>query len=76
MSTAAGCAGYPVGQSCQNDHGMINLDVRTLTGEEFRLRVERSTLGFKVRKMVLDNLPVRSGAKLVLRSKVWRKQGD
>ena len=35
MSTAAGSAGYPVGQGYQNDHGMINLDVRTLTGEEF-----------------------------------------
>ena len=66
MSTAAGYAGYPAGQSCDNDHGMINLDVRTLTGKEFRLRVERSTLGSEVRKMVLDNLPVRSGAKLVL----------
>ena len=59
-------AGYPVGQSCDNDHGMIDLDVRTLTGEEFRLRVERSTRGAEVRKMILDNLPVRSGAKLVL----------
>ena len=66
MSTAAGSVGYPVGQSYDNDHGMINLDVRTLTGEEFRLRVERSTLGSEVRTMVLDNLPVRSGAKLVL----------
>ena len=66
MSTAAGSAGYPVGQSYDNDHGMINLDVRTLTGEEFRLRVERSTRGAEVRKMVLDLLPVRSGAKLVL----------
>ena len=66
MSPAAGFAGYPVGQSYDNDHGMINLDVRTLTGEEFRLRVERSTLGSEVRTMVLDNLPVRSGAKLVL----------
>ena len=65
MSTA-GSAGYPVGQSCDNDHGMINLDVRTLTGEEFRLRVERLTLGSEVRKMVLDHLPGRSGAKLVL----------
>ena len=66
MSTAAGYAAYPVGQSCDNDHGMINLDVRTLTGEEFRLRVERSTLGSDVRKMVSDHLPGRSGAKLVL----------
>ena len=66
MSTAAGYAAYPVGQSCDNDHGMINLDVRTLTGEEFRLRVERSTRGLEVRKMVLDHLPGRSGAKLVL----------
>ena len=30
MSTAAGSAGYPLGQSYDNDHGMINLDVRTL----------------------------------------------
>ena len=66
MSTAAGSAGYPVGQSFDNDHGMIDLDVRTLTGEEFRLRVERSTRGSEVRKMVLDHLPGRSGAKLVL----------
>ena len=66
MSTAAGSAGYPVGQSYDNDHGMINLDVRTLAGEEFRLRVERSTRGLEVRKMVLDHLPGRSGAKLVL----------
>ena len=66
MSTAAGSAGYPVGQSCDNDQVMIDLDVRTLSGEECRLRVERSTLGSEVRKMVLDNLPVRSGAKLVL----------
>ena len=66
MSTAAGSAGYPVGQSYSNDHGMINLDVRTLTGEEFRLRVERSTRGSELRKMVLDHLPGRSGAKLVL----------
>ena len=66
MSTAAGSAGYPVGQNYENDHGMINLDVRTLTGEEFRLRVERSTRGSEVRKMVLDRLPGRSGAKLVL----------
>ena len=35
-------------------------------GEEFSLRVERSTLGSEVRKMVLDHLPARSGAKLVL----------
>ena len=34
MSTAAGSAGYPVGQSYDKDHGMINLDVRTLTGGE------------------------------------------
>ena len=66
MSTTAGSAGYPVGQSCDEDHGMINLDVRTLSGEEFRLRVERSTRGSEVRNMVLDHLPVRSGAKLVL----------
>ena len=67
MSTAAGFAGYPRwAELHDNDHGMINLDVRTLTGEEFRLRVERSTLGSEVRKMVSDNLPVRSGAKLVL----------
>ena len=66
MSTAAGSAGYPVGQSCDNDHGMINLDVRTLAGEEFGLRVERSTRGSEVLKMVLDHLPGRSGAKLVL----------
>ena len=66
MSTAAGCAGYPIGQSYHNDNGMINIDVRTLTGEEFRLRVHRSTLGSEARTMVLDNLPVRSGAKLVL----------
>eukprot|EP00434_Breviolum_minutum_P002991 symbB.v1.2.002629.t2/scaffold139.1/size300179/12 len=64
--SAASSAGYPVGQSCDNDHGMIDLDVRTLTGEEFRLRVERSTRGAEVRKMVLDHLPGRSGAKLVL----------
>ena len=56
MSTAAGSDGYPVGQNCDKDHGMINLDVRTLTGEEFRLRVERSTRGAEVRKMVLDHL--------------------
>ena len=66
MSTAAGSAGYSVGQSYHNDHVMIHFDVRTLTGEEFRLRVDISTLGSEVRKMVLDNLPVRSGAKLVL----------
>ena len=66
MSTAASSAGYPVGQSCGNDFGVINLDVRTLTGEEFRLGVERSTRGSEVRKMVLDHLPVRRGAKLVL----------
>ena len=66
MSTAAGSAGYPVGQSCDNDHGMIDLDVRTLTGKDFRLRVERSTHGSEVQKMVLDHLPGRSGAKLVL----------
>ena len=66
MSTAAGYAGCSVWQSYHNDHGMINFDVRTLTGEEFRLRVDISTLGSEVRKMVLDNLPVRSGAKLVL----------
>ena len=66
MSTAAGSGGYSVGQSYDKDHGMINLDVRTLTGEEFRLRVERSTLGSEVRKMVLDHLPAKSGAKLVL----------
>ena len=66
MSTAAGSAGYPVGQSYNNDHGMINLDVRTLTGEEFRLTMERSALGLEVQKMVLDRLPGRSGAKLVL----------
>ena len=67
-STAAGDAGYPVGQSYDNDHGtcMIDLDVRTLSGEEFRLRVESSTRGSEVRKMVLDHLPVKSGAKLVL----------
>ena len=65
MSTAAGSAGYPIGQSCDNDH-VINLDVRTLAGEEFRLRVERSTRGSEVRKMVSDILPGRSGAKLVL----------
>ncbi len=66
MSTAAGRAGYPIGQSYDNDNGMINIDVRTLTGEEFRLTVHRSTLGSEVRRMVLDNLLVRSGAKLVL----------
>ena len=66
MLTATGSAGYVVGQSCDKDDGMINLDVRTLTGEEFRLRVERSTLGTEVRKMVSDHLPGRSGAKLVL----------
>ena len=66
MSTAASSAGYPVGQGHDNDHGMINLDVRTLTGEEFRLRVERSTRGSEVRKMVSDHLPGRSGAKLIL----------
>ena len=55
MLTAAGSAGYVVGQSCDKDDGMINLDVRTLTGEEFRLRVERSTLGTEVRKMVSDH---------------------
>ena len=66
MSTAAGSAGYRVGQSCDKDHGMINLDVRTLTGEEFRLRVERSTRGSEVLKMLLDHLPDRNGAKLVL----------
>ena len=66
MSTAEGYAGHPVGQSYDNDHGMINLDVRTLAGEEFRLRAARSTPGSEVRKMILDNLPVRSGAKLVL----------
>ena len=66
MSTAADSALYPLGQSWDNDHGMIDLDVRTLTGEEFRLSVERSTRGAEVRKMVLDHLPVRSGAKLVL----------
>lgn len=33
----------PVGQSYDRDHGMIHLDVRTLSGEEFRLRVESST---------------------------------
>ena len=66
MSTAAGDAGYPVGQNYDSDHGMINLDVRTLTGQEFRLRVERSALGSEVRKMVLDHLPGRRGAKLVL----------
>ena len=66
MSTAADSARYPLGQSWDNDHGMIDLDVRTLTGEEFRLRVERSTRGSEVRKMVFDHLPVRSGAKLVL----------
>ena len=66
MSTSAGSAGHPGGQNCDKDHGMINLDVRTLTGEEFRLRVDRSTRGSEVRKMVLDHLPGRSGAKLVL----------
>ena len=68
MSTAAGDASYAVGQSYDNDRGtcMIDLDVRTLSGEEFRLRVESSTRGSEVRKMVLDHLPVRSGAKLVL----------
>ena len=66
MSTAAGSAGYPVGKNYDNDHGMINLDVWTLSGEEFRLRVERSTLGSEMRKMVLDLLSVRSGAKLLL----------
>ena len=66
MSTAAGSAGHPGGQNCDNDHGMINLDVRTLTGAEFRLRAERSTRGSEVRKMVSDHLPGRSGAKLVL----------
>ena len=66
MSTAAGSAGYRVGQNYDKDHGMINLDVRTLTGEEFRLRVERSTRGSEVLKMLLDHLPARSGAKLVL----------
>ena len=66
MSTAAGDAGSLVGQKNDNDHGMINLDVRTLTGAEFRLRVDRSTRGSEVRKMVLDHLPGRSGAKLVL----------
>ena len=68
MSTAAGSAGHPVGQSCDNDHGMINLDVRTLSGEECRLRVGRSTRGSEVRKMVVEHLPVRSGAKLVFGS--------
>ena len=38
MSTAVGYAGYVVGQSYDKDHGMISLDVVTLTGEEFRLR--------------------------------------
>ena len=66
MSTAAGYARDPVGQNCHNDHGMIDLDVRTLTGEEFRLSVERSTHGSEVLKMVLDHLPGRSGAKPVL----------
>ena len=66
MSTAAGYARDPVGQNCRNDHGMIDLDVRTLTGEEFRLSVERSTHGSEVLKMVLDHLPGRSGAKPVL----------
>ena len=65
MSTVAGSAGYPVGQSYDSGHGMINLDVRTLSGEEFRLRVESSTRGSEVRKMVLDILPIRSGGKLV-----------
>ena len=63
---AAAGAGYPVGKSRGNDQGMINLDVRTLSGDEFTLRVERSMRGLEVRKMVLDHLPVRSGAKLVL----------
>ena len=52
-------------QSYDKD-GMINLDVRTLTGEEFRLRVERSTHSSEVPKMLLDHLPDRNGAKLVL----------
>ena len=64
--SAAGCAGYPIGRSYDDDHGMVDIDVRTLTGEEFRLRVHRSTLGSEVRRMVLDHLPGRSGAKLVL----------
>ena len=66
MSTAAGYGAYPCGKRYDTEHGMINFDVRTLTGEEFTLRVERSTLGSEVRKMVLDTLSVRSGAKLVL----------
>eukprot|EP00434_Breviolum_minutum_P004217 symbB.v1.2.003716.t1/scaffold209.1/size267950/14 len=63
MSTA----GYATGGQSYDD-GMINLDVQTLTGEveELTLRVERSTLGSEVRKMVLEKLPVKLGAKLVL----------
>ena len=42
MSTAAGYAAYPFGNRYDIAHGTINFDVRTLTGEEFTLRVERS----------------------------------
>ena len=64
MSTRT--AGYVTGQSYDDDHCMINLDLQTLSGEELRLRVERSTVGSEVRKMILDRLPVKIGARLVL----------
>ena len=57
---------------------MISLDVRSLTGQEFRLGVERSTLGSEVRKIEVDKLSVRSGAKLVLdhtRHQTLQEQG-
>lgn len=58
----------PVGQSYDRDHGMIHLDVRTLSGEEFRFKsgkLHLSQLG-SAEDGCWEHFPVRSGAKLVL----------
>lgn len=58
----------PVGQSYDRDHGMIHLDVRTLSGAEFGFsewKAPRSQLG-SAEDGCWEHFPVGSGAKLVL----------
>lgn len=57
---------YPSAVEAKNGLDHLNLDVQSLTGEEFTLRVEKSMFGWEVRKMVLEKLPFKRGAKLVL----------
>ena len=46
--------------------GLINLEVRCLTGEGLTLNVHYTTLGREVHRMVSEQLPCKRGAKLAL----------